>query len=41
MKDFYPKLQNHHLAQLVHPTWSGDGNEFSDEEHFKFVILNN
>ena len=25
----------------MHPTWSGDGNEFSDEEYFKLVILNN
>ena len=41
MKDFYPKLQDHLLARLEHPTWSGDGNEFSNEERFKLVILNN
>ena len=28
MKDFYPKLQDHLLARLVHPTWSGDDMNF-------------
>ncbi|KAF8955631.1 hypothetical protein BDZ97DRAFT_1673366, partial [Flammula alnicola] len=41
VEDFYPKLQEHILGRLHHPTWSGDGNEFSNEERSKLVILNN
>ncbi|KJA19627.1 hypothetical protein HYPSUDRAFT_143405, partial [Hypholoma sublateritium FD-334 SS-4] len=40
IKDFYPKLQEHILARILHPTWSGDGNEFSDEERNKVFIVN-
>ncbi|KAF8878136.1 hypothetical protein CPB84DRAFT_1661166, partial [Gymnopilus junonius] len=39
--DFYPKLQEHILGCLLHLTWSGDGNEFSNKERSKLVILNN
>ncbi|KDR69150.1 hypothetical protein GALMADRAFT_230924 [Galerina marginata CBS 339.88] len=41
IEDFYPKLQEHLLARLHHPTWTGDGSEFSDEERSKLAILNN
>ncbi|KAF9475264.1 hypothetical protein BDN70DRAFT_769086, partial [Pholiota conissans] len=40
IKDFYPKLQEHVLSRILHPTWSGDGNEFSDEERNKVFFVN-
>ncbi|KJA12800.1 hypothetical protein HYPSUDRAFT_210109 [Hypholoma sublateritium FD-334 SS-4] len=40
IKGFYPKLQEHILARILHPTWSGDGNEFSDKERNKVFIVN-
>ncbi|KJA14075.1 hypothetical protein HYPSUDRAFT_107425, partial [Hypholoma sublateritium FD-334 SS-4] len=40
IKDFYPRLQEHLLARILHPTWSGDGNEYSDEERSKVFFIN-
>ncbi|KAF8960116.1 hypothetical protein BDZ97DRAFT_1666295, partial [Flammula alnicola] len=40
MQDFYPKLQEHLVGRLHHPEWSGDGNEFSDDERAKLYIAN-
>ncbi|KAF8155662.1 hypothetical protein B0H34DRAFT_859991 [Crassisporium funariophilum] len=36
IEDFYPKLQEHLLARLHHPTWTGNGNKLRS----KLVILN-
>ncbi|KAF8151063.1 hypothetical protein BJ912DRAFT_1071771 [Pholiota molesta] len=40
IKDFYPKLQEHLLGRILHPTWSGDGNEFSEVERNRIFIVN-
>ncbi|KJA20606.1 hypothetical protein HYPSUDRAFT_141916, partial [Hypholoma sublateritium FD-334 SS-4] len=34
------KLQEHILGRILHPTWSGDGNEYSDEERNKVFFVN-
>lgn len=39
-QDFRPKLEEHVLARLHHPTWSGTGAEFSDEERHKVNFAN-
>lgn len=39
-KNFTPKLQEHLLGRVLHPTYSGDGNEFSEEECGKIFIVN-
>ncbi|KAG5649594.1 hypothetical protein H0H81_002919, partial [Sphagnurus paluster] len=36
--NFLPKLKDHLLAHLYHPEWTGDGNEFTPDEHFKLLI---
>ncbi|KAK6987898.1 hypothetical protein R3P38DRAFT_2574131, partial [Favolaschia claudopus] len=38
--DFWPKLQEHLLARLRHPNWSGDGNEFTAQERNNLLIVN-
>ncbi|KAJ7697053.1 hypothetical protein B0H17DRAFT_1197774 [Mycena rosella] len=38
--DFLPKLREHLLGRLLHPTWSGNGREFTPEEHAKLLIVN-
>ncbi|KAJ7141089.1 hypothetical protein C8R44DRAFT_604322, partial [Mycena epipterygia] len=38
--DFRPKLQEHLLGRLLHPTWSGNGREFSPEQRKKVIIVN-
>ncbi|KAF9472386.1 hypothetical protein BDN70DRAFT_900592 [Pholiota conissans] len=40
IKNFIPKLQEHLLGRTLHPTWSGDGNEFTDDERGKIFIVN-
>ncbi|KAF8074854.1 hypothetical protein FPV67DRAFT_601603 [Lyophyllum atratum] len=40
IQDFLPKLKDHLLARLSHPDWTGDGNEFTPEEHFNLLIRN-
>ncbi|KAJ7174906.1 hypothetical protein C8R46DRAFT_1161271 [Mycena filopes] len=38
--DFLPKLREHLLSRLLHPTWSGDGSEFTELERAKVLIVN-
>ncbi|KAJ7443801.1 hypothetical protein FB451DRAFT_1568533 [Mycena latifolia] len=40
IKDFRPKLQEHLLGRLLHPTWSGNGREFSTAERNRLLIVN-
>lgn len=35
-----PKLQEHLLGRLIHPDWTGDGDEFSREERSRVVLRN-
>lgn len=35
-----PKLQEHLLSRVVHPEWTGDGNEFTPEERSKLILRN-
>lgn len=37
-QDFRPKLEEHVLARLEHPTWSGNGDEFSSEEREQVIF---
>ncbi|KAJ7174311.1 hypothetical protein C8R46DRAFT_1214519 [Mycena filopes] len=41
VQDFQPKFQEHLLGRLVHPTWSGTGNEFSAEERNQVSFVGN
>ncbi|KAJ7117673.1 hypothetical protein C8R44DRAFT_578842, partial [Mycena epipterygia] len=36
--DFLPKLQEHLLGRLIHPEWTGDGNEFTEDERSKIIL---
>ncbi|KAJ6559288.1 hypothetical protein B0H10DRAFT_2240500 [Mycena sp. CBHHK59/15] len=38
--DFLPKLKDHLLGRLMHPEWSGDGDEFTSEERSKVLLRN-
>ncbi|KJA25615.1 hypothetical protein HYPSUDRAFT_134692, partial [Hypholoma sublateritium FD-334 SS-4] len=38
--DFRSKLEEHVLARLQHPTWSGSGAEFSENERRKVIFAN-
>ncbi|KAJ7149300.1 hypothetical protein C8R43DRAFT_1128654 [Mycena crocata] len=40
VKDFVPKLQEHLLSRIVHPEWTGDGNEFTSQERFQLSLKN-
>ncbi|KAJ7330330.1 hypothetical protein DFH08DRAFT_926009 [Mycena albidolilacea] len=40
IKEFRPKLQEHLLGRLLHPTWSGNGQEFSTSERNRLLIVN-
>ncbi|KAJ7858960.1 hypothetical protein B0H14DRAFT_3447001 [Mycena olivaceomarginata] len=40
IKDFRPKLQEHLLGRLLHPTWSGNGQEFSPQQRNRLLIVN-
>ncbi|KAJ7707073.1 hypothetical protein B0H16DRAFT_1345505, partial [Mycena metata] len=39
--DFLPKLREHLLSRVLHPTWSGNGREYTPEERAKLLIVNN
>ncbi|KAJ7097121.1 hypothetical protein B0H15DRAFT_920861 [Mycena belliarum] len=39
-QDFLPKLQEHLLARLIHPDWTGDGNEFTPAERACIIFRN-
>ncbi|KAJ7503571.1 hypothetical protein B0H11DRAFT_1710596, partial [Mycena galericulata] len=39
--NFVPKLKDHLLSRLAHPGWSGEGNEFTPEQHCSLLISNN
>ncbi|KAJ7290637.1 hypothetical protein C8J57DRAFT_1611754 [Mycena rebaudengoi] len=41
VKDFLPKLKEHLLGRMIHPTWSGDGEEFTPQERDQVTIVNN
>ncbi|KAJ7105541.1 hypothetical protein C8R44DRAFT_639148, partial [Mycena epipterygia] len=38
--DFMPKLREHLLGRLLHPTWSGNGNEYTPAQRSKLLIVN-
>ncbi|KAJ7118375.1 hypothetical protein C8R44DRAFT_554907, partial [Mycena epipterygia] len=38
--DFLPQLQEHLLGRLIHPEWTGDGNEFTEDERSKIILRN-
>ncbi|KAG6904686.1 hypothetical protein DXG01_008103, partial [Tephrocybe rancida] len=40
VEDFLPKLKDHLLSRILHPDWSGDGNEFTPEQHYRLLIRN-
>ncbi|KAJ7017029.1 hypothetical protein C8F04DRAFT_980188, partial [Mycena alexandri] len=39
--DFLPKLREHLLSRVLHPTWSGNGSEYNAQERSKLLIVNN
>lgn len=39
-QDFRSKLQEHLLGRLLHPTWSGNGHEFSPQQRNQLLIVN-
>ena len=40
-KNFHSKLHDHLLGRMLHPTWSGNLNEYSAKEHGRICIVNN
>ena len=40
LQNFRPKLEEHVLARLQHPKWSGNGREFSDKERQQVIFAN-
>ncbi|KAG6895033.1 hypothetical protein C0992_003455 [Termitomyces sp. T32_za158] len=38
--NFLPKLKEHLLACILHPDWTGDGNEFTPEQQYRLLIRN-
>ncbi|KAK7025783.1 hypothetical protein R3P38DRAFT_3316409 [Favolaschia claudopus] len=39
-KNFLSKLQEHLLARLAHPDWTGDGDEFTDAQRYQLQLRN-